>query len=258
MFYKNRKKFVISLLFPLVIGLSFISQLAAQPTELPDPILIQVNQLEIKPDKLEQFRTMHRDVFIPAGRASGTPWRLTSTVTLGNTLTVVVASPIPNMAFLDTQGGPGASALEGQLALDIWSETVQSRRSFIVTSRPDMSLPPTPQTGLTVQYRFQVKMGMIPQFVALWNGRVIPALQSSGVEGTAMFQTVTGGLVGEFFSVTPVANFASADGPGPFGGLTPQDAGALNADLSNLLDELEIVYNSVDQELSYGLPGLQP
>ena len=73
-----------------------------------------------------------------------------------------------------------------------------------------------------------------------------------------MFQTVTGGLVGEFFSVTPVANFASADGPGPFGGLTPQDAGALNADLSNLLDELEIVYNSVDQELSYGLPGLQP
>jgi len=258
MYYKNRKKLVVTLLFPLVIGLSFVSQLAAQPAQPPEPILIQVNQLEIKPDKLEQFRTMHRDVFIPASRANGTPWRLTSAIALGNTLQVIVASPIANMAALDTQGGPGSNQLEGQLALDIWSETVQARRSFIVTSRPDMSLPAEPQTGLTVQYRFQVKMGMIPQFVALWNGSVIPALQTSGFTGTAVFQTILGGRIGEFFALTPVANFASADGPGPFGGLAPQDAAALNAELSNLLDELEIVYNRVDQELSYGLPGLQP
>jgi hypothetical protein len=34
-----------------------------------EPILIQANQLEIYPDKMEQFRAIHRDSFIPASRA---------------------------------------------------------------------------------------------------------------------------------------------------------------------------------------------
>ena len=256
MYYAKKQKKVISLLLSMAFCISFIPYVTAQ--EPAEPILIQVNQLEIRPDMVEQFRSVHRDVFMPASRANGTPWRLTSTIALGNTLETTVVTPIPNMAFLDSQNGPGSTELEGQLALELWAKTVQARRSFIVTSRPDMSLPVEPQTGLTVVYRFQVKSGMIPQFVTLWNEKVIPALQASNVVGTQVFQTIQGGLIGEFYSLTPIPDFASADGPGPFSGLEPQAAGALNLELATLLDELEITYNRVDQELSYGLPGTQP
>jgi hypothetical protein len=255
MYHPINRKIVKHLFLPIIFCFCFVSIVAAQ--DQPEPILIQVNQLDIKPDKLEQFRSIHRDVFIPAARANGVPWRLTSTIALGNTLSTTVVSPIPNMAALDSQGGPASTELEGQLALNLWAQTVQARRSFIVTSRPDMSMAAQPQTGLTVVYRFRVTIGKIPQFVALWNEKVIPALETSNITGTRVFQTVSGGLIGEFYSLTPVANFATADGPGPFSGLEPQEAQALNMEMTALLDEMELTYNRVDQELSYGLAGTQ-
>jgi hypothetical protein len=248
------KKLYVVAFSALMLAGSFSSQIFAQQAERQ---LIQVNQLELKSEMVDQFRGIHRDIFMPRNRASGQAWRLTSRVALGNTLQMILAFPIANMAALDAQGGGGLSGTDLQLVQTVFPQTIQSRRSFIVTSRPDMSMAGQPQTGLTVSYRFQVKSGKIPEFVQLWNSKVIPALTASNVVGTSVFQTVQGGRVGEFFSLTPIPDFASVDGPGPFGGIDPQEAQALNLEMANLLDEMEITYNRVDMELSYGLPGLQ-
>lgn len=223
-----------------------------------EPILIQVNQLEIYPDKMDQFRAVHRDSFIPASRARGLAWRLTNRVTVGNTMQVTVAIPIPNMASLENQNSPGANSVESQLALGLWSQTVKSRRSLIVTSRPDLSMESIPNTGMTTVVHFLVKPGKEPAFGRYWTDMVRPAMTKSGVVGAQMFQTTTGGAQGEFWLLVPQDGYAVLDGPGPFSGVTPEEA----ARLQEMGNELFITWDTqvtvVDQELSYGLPGLQP
>lgn len=99
LFRTNKKLTFSSLLFALLASTITTQAIAQQNAE---PILIQVNQLEIYPDKMEQFRAIHRDSFIPASRARGLAWRLTNRVTLGNTMQVTVAIPIPYMTSLET------------------------------------------------------------------------------------------------------------------------------------------------------------
>ena len=89
-----------------------------------------------------------------------------------------------------------------------------------------------------------------------WTERVIPALIRSGIQGTQVYQTIAGGKEGEFISITPIENFAYLDGGGPFRGLAPLDAITINTELGLLLDEMDISFTRIDQELSYGLAGL--
>ena len=128
----------------------------------------------------------------------------------------------------------------------------------MVTSRPDMSMQGAPNADFSVAVRFQVKSGMGAQWEALWKSTILPALTASGGKGTSVFQTVQGGKNGEYFALTPLANMAVLDGPGPFSSLSPQEGAALTAKVSELLEEYETNITRTDHELSYGLPGLQP
>jgi hypothetical protein len=239
----------------ILMAMQFSYHAIAQPAV--EPILIQVNQLEIKPDKLDQFRAIHRDSFMPAARARGTAWRMTNRVVLGNTLQLVVASPIPNMASLSMQTSPGANALESQLALDLWNQTVISRRSFIVASRPDISMPAVPNTGMTTMVHFQLKPGKDVAFAIYLKESILPAMSASGVVGAQVFQTTMGGPAGEFWLQVPQTGYAAMDGPGPFSSVSVADGARMQAMASELFVGWETSFNIVDQELSYGLPGLE-
>lgn len=255
LFRTNKKLTLCSLLLTLLASTASTQLFAQQNAE---PILIQVNQLEIYPDKMDQFRAIHRDSFMPAARARGVAWRLTNRVTLGNTMQVTVASPIPNMASLQNQNSPGANSTESQLALGLWNQTVKSRRSMIVTSRPDLSMEAIPNTGMTTVVHFLIQPGKEPAFARYWTELVRPAMTKSGVVGAQLFQTTTGGPQGEYWLLVPQEGYAALDGPGPFSGVTPEEG----ARLQEMGNELFITWDTqvtvVDQELSYGLPGLQP
>ena len=77
---------------------------------------------------------------------------------------VTVATPIPNMAALGGQNSPGSNPLESRLALGLWEQTVQARRSFVVSSRPDLSMAQIPNTGLTTVVHFRLHPGKNMQF----------------------------------------------------------------------------------------------
>ncbi len=120
-----------------------------------------------------------------------------------------------------------------------------------------MSLAPVDQGNFNIIYRFQLKdPSMAPQFVQLWNTRVLDAFRRSGVEGTQMFQVTQGGRIGDLRSVTPVDSFSGQGNGNPFGGLGPEAAGQLNRDMWQYLSEMELTVNRIDKDLSYGLPGL--
>ena len=234
-----------------LFALAFASLSFAQPASQ----LFQVNLLEIKADKVELFRSIHRDFFGPRSRASGDALKAVRRTVLGNTLEFSVASPIDNMAALDSPAiAPGAEGDVG-MALDLWETTVQSRQSFVIASRPDMSMEQIPAAEYSATYRFQTKSGSMQEFVQLWNSKVLPALRQSGIQGTAVYQTTAGGPFGEFWSLTPIPNYAALDGAGPFGGLEPAAATALNIEMMSLLDEMEYRVTVTDWELSFGLVG---
>lgn len=255
MFSKNTKKLLIFTAAALSLSSGLLTQAFAQQTA---PALIQVNQLILKPDSIERFRAIHRDSFMPGMRANGLAWRVTSTTVLGPSFQMTVAIPIDNFAALDAQNALAGDSLEQQMIRENWNSAVVSRRSFVVAARPDMSMPAAPNEDYSVNIRFQVKAGKIPQFVALWTDKILPALVASGGQGMSVFQTVQGGTNGEFFALTPLANMAALDGPGPFSGVSPEEAAEIGALTSELLVEFETIISRTDHELSYGLPGLQP
>jgi hypothetical protein len=140
---------------------------------------------------------------------------------------------------------------EAQLLREAWNSAVTSRWSFVVTTRPDMSMAAAPNADYSVVVRFQLKSGMDARFAALWNETILPALSASGNQRTAVFQTVQGGLSGEYFAITPLTNMTALDGPGRFSSLSPQEAAALIAEVGEFLVEFEtnIVRTEHDHKL---------
>lgn len=255
MFAKNTKKLLVLTATVLSLNSGLITQVFAQQAE---PALIQVNQLILKPDSVERFRALHRDVFMPSSRADGLAWRVTNATVLGPSFQLTVAIPIENFAALDSPNPLGGESLEAQMTRENWNSAIVSRRSFVVTTRPDMSMPDAPNADYSINVRFEVKAGKVPQFVELWNDKILPALAASGSQGTSVFQTVQGGNTSEFYALTPLANMAGLDGPGPFSSMSPAEAAEIGAQVSELLVEFETIISRTDHELSYGLPGLQP
>lgn len=249
------KKLYITTFAILLAAVSFSSQVLAQQAQAQ---LIQVNQLILKPNEAERFRAIHRENFMPRSRASGLPFRVTTSTVLGPSFQFTVATPIPNFAALDAATPLDGDSVEAQMLRESWNSAVVSRRSFVVTSRPDMSMAGAPNADYSVVVRFQLKSGMEQRWVALWNSTILPALAASGNRGTAVFQTVQGGRNGEFFALTPLENMAALDGPGPFSSMSPAEGAALTAQVSELLEMYETNVTRTDHDLSYGLPGLQP
>ena len=249
------KKIYISFFTLLTLAVSFSSQAFAQQAQ---PQLIQVNQMVLKPNEIEKFRAIHLENFMPRGRANGLPFRITSSTVLGPSFQVTVATPISNFAALDGATPLDGDSVDARMLREAWNSAISSRKSFVVTSRPDMSMAPAPNADFSVVVRFQLKSGVEQQWVALWKSTILPALAASGGVGTSVFQTLQGGKNGEFFALTPLENMASLDGPGPFSSLSPEQGAALTAQVSELLEEYETNITRTDHELSYGLPGLQP
>ena len=247
------KKIYIAAFAALALVGSFSSQVLAQQAERQ---LIQVNQLVIKPNEIERFRAIHRDNFMPRSRAGGLAYRVTTSTVLGQSFQMSVASPIPNYASLDGGTPLDGDSVEAQMLREAWNSAVTSRRSFVITTRPDMNMEPAPNADYTTVVRFQVKAGKAQQFEAMWKSMIRPALVASGQKGTSVFQTVQGGRQFEYFALTPLANMAALDGPGPFSSMNPEEGAALTAQVSELLEEIETSITRTDHELSYGLPGL--
>lgn len=238
-------------LAPLALALLLLPAAAVAQQE---PIgMVQVNLLEIKPGMVDQFRDVHLDVFMPAQKESGTPWRTTTQTVLGTSFEFAVATPIENYAALDEPTNL-ASIPETmrEMALDAWADSVASRRSFIVQARPDLSMEPQPMADLSRRVRIEVPYGRVQEFEELWVKDVLPALAKSGAKGYQVFQSVLGGNVAEYWGILPMKNYAMLDSWSPFSGLSAEDGAKLRAKMAEVMHSIEIDITELDRELTYG------
>jgi len=251
MLKKNSKKLLVSLMLPIVVSLSFISQSIAQDP----PNLIAINQTQLKPGMVPRFQELHREVIMPNQRENGLAWRITQQTIFGDSFEVVVSLPITNFAQLDS-----FQALESELADDFVESAVEWQRLFVIEALPELGIG---GGGQGVQpfrrlARIQVKQGKIAEFEQFWTDTIRPAMTASGIIGYSLFRTVLGGPQGEYYGTLDLPNFAALDGLNVTGGISAQAQADLQEEFGELVEEFEVTFVTVNQNLSYGLQNLQP
>jgi hypothetical protein len=240
----KNKLFAFLLSLPLMLATGAIQ---AQD-EMPDPILINVMQLQIKASHVDEFRSFHRDEIMPSMRAQGTPWRLASSNVFGNSFEFAIATPLDNFAQLDNENivltDMGAATFEA---------AVDSRRRFVVTSRPDLSVPGENMVmQLRRMARFVAAPGKALEFEEFWQETIMPAMSNAGISNYQVFQTVIGGPQGEYYGGLYLPNFAAMDSLDMNSLLSARQ----QTQFGELVEVFEVNLVNTDRELSWGLPGL--
>lgn len=238
------KRLLIILLLPIAAACSSTwDQDAAQ-----EPIMINVMRLQLKPTTTEQFRTLHLLQTMPRQRADGMPWRLTTTDTFGNNFSVTISTPLANFAQLDS-----STFTPTELGEALFGASVESRERVVVQTRPDMSIA-TDQEILPLRRMayFQVRQGKIPEFEAFWINTVLPVMRARGIEGYQIFQNLIGGPQGQYLGALWIPNYAALDTLSMNTMLSAEQ----QTNFGNLVESYEIRVQQIDQELSFGFPGL--
>lgn len=240
-------------LLPFLTCLCLVTTAQAQePTAVPT--MIRVNQIQLNPTLTERFRAFHIFQVLPGQRSGGVPWRLTTEVVFGNSWEMSVIIPLENFAELDDN-----QVVNTELRDALFATAVDSRRSFVVQSRPDLSIPG--RDGILPVSRvvqIQVKDGQIAAFEEFWKNAVIPAMTQSGIREYSVFQTVIGGPQGEYYGTIYFDTFAELDGFSIIGGLNATQQAEFQRSFGELAQVVDITLSLIDGELSYGLPNLQP
>ena len=220
---------------------------SAHAQEQSAPVLINVNQVNLKAGGQADFRALHRELSGPSAREAGDPWRLISSSIYGDSFQFVVASPLQNYAQLDSRTFSG-----NDIGGALFEGAVESRRSFVLQVREEMGIPGEGVMPLRRLVRFQVSQGNIIPFEEFWLDTVRPALEEAGITGYQVFQTVLGGVQGEYFSGLYLPNFAALDSMNLNALLSERE----QRRFGDLVDELEVTLVRIENDLSYGLPGL--
>ncbi|MBA2602482.1 MAG: hypothetical protein H0U94_02750 [Acidobacteria bacterium] len=189
------------------------AQVPAEPSEV-----LSVAIAQVKPAAWSQFIDMQRDETVPMLRKAGTPWRMVwASGVFAEGFTAVSVTPVPKMAQYD-QPGPAIRALGEERARAFTEkarEMVSEVRTSMIRTRPDLSFRTAPDATpkLAVVATISVVPGRTADFEAVIKSDVIPAMKKAGVQTYSVSQTVLGGNVNEYTTLTYLDNYAAMDQP---------------------------------------------
>ena len=133
---------------------------------------------------------------------------------------------------------------------------VDSRRSYVLAARPDMSVVPeeTGQPTMAVLIQSSVVPGKQMEYERWVKNEILPALKKAGSHVLA-HQTVFGGDVNRWVFVSMVDNYAAFDkGPPLVRALGREGSQKVLANSAGLRASSEYYVIRYDPELSFGRP----
>jgi hypothetical protein len=201
------------------------------------PQLYQVAITRVKPGMVTEYREFVQKESLPAYRKAGVKERAAwTTATFGQGFEFIYVTPIESLGQFDDPG-PLVKALgqEGQRAyVAKWARMIDSYRGFVVTARPDLSLPPktneAPKLALVVTHK--VALGRTAEFEGITKNEVLPILGKTGViKGMLMSKVALGGDSNEYISSSlfdsygDIQKWATAAQMQGFGKVAPKEVG---------------------------------
>jgi hypothetical protein len=260
----------------LVVGVMSIStadvatqQASTKPAQAPSaaaaapaaaPAFIRLALFEIRPDMVVDYVALQKSEVIPALQKAGVPYRHAwRTGQFGTGFTVAYLSPIKSFAALDEPNpllkSMGEEAYRQYQAK--MSKFLVSMRTYAMRERPDLGLrtegAPMPKLGVLASV--EVAPGRATEWETILKNEWTPALKKAGVANYVIHQTVFGGSAGQYYTFTPLENYAQLDKGHPI----TQSIG--EAGMNKILAKMSGSTRSVerwiiryDEELSFRTP----
>ncbi len=203
----------------LIAGLAPERVLDAQ-TAQPTPIRVRVQMTEVKPDMVQQWRTLIQNEAIPAQKKGGTPWRHTwiDGGPFGSSSTFYTITPVENFAQFDSPnsitralGADAAAKYNAKL-----QPTIASNRAWIDTFQTQQSIESGAKTPpvMAVVQTFQLLPTTGAEMTQLWQSEFLPVYRKAGVRDLWVFTAAFGAPMGQVTIVRPIeANTPSSTLP---------------------------------------------
>jgi hypothetical protein len=224
--------------------------------QAPANPLVQLIIVDVKPDSWDDYVALQKAETIPAlqkaGIASRSAWRATSA---GRMFRVAYLYPMTTFGQFDDKG-PMIKALgeEGAKAYNTKLRKLLANVEYRVLRRRDdlsFGLDGGPQK-LGVLAHVHTVPGRQSDWDALLKDQWAPALKKAGVSLYAVHEVVMGGAMGEYYTFTPIPNFAALDSGHPImKTLGPAEYQALATKMGATLQNVEREVIKLDDGLSF-------
>jgi hypothetical protein len=199
----------------VALGLGAVRQTADAPPPAA-PAFLMLTLVDVKPDQMNDFVTLQKDETIPNLQKGGVEWRDAWRAGLfGSTFTVAFVSPIVSFASLDgpspiekAVGAEGAKTYNAKVA-----KLVNGMRRYALRVRRDLGYrnegAPKPKLGVLAMV--ETVTGRQLEFETILKTEWAPALKKAGVAEYSVSQVMLGGSIGDYYTFTPLENFAQLD-----------------------------------------------
>ncbi len=232
---------------------------AVAPAAAPMPgASIYLAIVHVKPGSWEDYVALQKAEGMPAlqkgGRASRQAWRPQS---FGQSYQVAFLYPVKSWAELD-DAPPMRKALgaDGEKAYNAKVRPmVDGARAYALRERPDLGFvaDQSARPKLGILTHIQVIPGKQAAFESLLKTEWAPSLKKAGVPLYGVYEVTLGGNLGEYYTFTPIENFASLDAGHPIlKVLTQAQFNVLVGKIGAVVSSVERTIEKLDEDLSYG------
>jgi hypothetical protein len=241
------------------------------------PQFVMLRIVDVKPEMVSEFIALQKSETIPGLQKAGVEWRdAWRSAAVGSPFTIAFITPLKSFAELDGEG-PMQKAL-GQEGFRAYLQKVAKlavgTRASILRTRPDLGFKEdsTASAGssassgsstnaasqmpkLGVLANVQVVPGRQPDFEAILKGEWVPGLKKANISMYSVSEVVFGGGIGEYYTFTPIANFAQLEKGHPIQqALGEAGLNKLMAKMGPTIRHAERTIIRYDEELSFRTP----
>jgi hypothetical protein len=235
----------------------------ASATKPAGPPFGMLRVTDVKPEMISEFVAMQKSETIPGLQKAGVEWRdAWRAAATGSPFTVAFITPLKSLSDLDGEN-PMQKALgqEGFRAyLEKAAKLIASTRTYILKPRPDLGYRDESATAsnmpkLGVLADVQVVPGRQADFEALLKSEWAPGLKKANVTSYSVSEVLFGGAIGQYYTFTPIANFAALEKGHPIQQALGEAAFTkLMAKMGPNVRHAERIIIRYDEELSFRTP----
>lgn len=231
---------------------------ATMPATAAAPHFVMLTIVDVRPDMMADYVALQKNETIPALQKGGLEWREAWRAgAFGTPYTVAYVAPLKSFADLDgpspivkALGEDGAKAYMAKV-----TKLVTNTRRYALRGRPDLGYKgaegqPMPKLGVLASV--EVSNGRMMEYESLLKTEWVPALKKAGVPMYSVSQVVFGGSISEYFTFTPIENYAQLDKGHPITqSLGEAGVNKLMARLGASVHRAERMIIRYDEELSF-------
>ena len=233
----------------------------ASATKPSGPPFVMLRVTYVKPDSMSDFVALQKSDTIPGLQKAGVEWRdAWRSAVVGQPNTVAFITPLKSLSELDGDN-PMLKAVgpDGFRAyLEKMNKLIVSTRMYIVKPRPDLGYRDESANGssnmpkLGVLANVEVIPGKQPDFEAILKAEWAPGLKKANVPSYSVSEVIFGGAIGEYYTFTPIANFAALEKGHPIQqSLGEAGLNKLMAKMGPSIRHAERIIIRYDDELSF-------